>query len=93
MSLATHLHKLGLEVLPLHGERIKLVGLDRLTEEQARGAIHFARQNKARLLEELGEPPGLPARPCLGCGKPFMPKDENKVYCRAWCFNHMQVLQ
>lgn len=93
MSVTTHLRNLGVEVLPLHGERIKLVGLDRLPEEQAWGAIDFARQNKARLLEELGEPSGLPARPCLGCGKPFTPSDENKVYCRAWCFNHVRVLQ
>ena len=26
---------------------------------------------------------------CLGCGKPFTPSDENKVYCRAKCANTM----
>jgi len=30
---------------------------------------------------------------CLGCGKPFTPSDPNKVYCRAWCFNHVRVVQ
>lgn len=89
MTLTTHLRDLGLEVLPLHGERIKLVGLDRLPEVQARAAIDFARQNKARLLEELGEPTGLLPRLCLGCGKPFTPSDENKVYCQARCFSTM----
>ena len=93
MSMTAHLRNLGVEVLPLHGERIKLVGLDQLTEEQARSAIDFARQNKARLLEELGGPAGLPPRLCLGCGEPFTPSHESMVYCRAWCFNHVRVLQ
>ena len=89
MSMATHLRNLGVEVLPLHGERIKLVGLDRLPEDQARGALDFARQNKAQLLAELMGGFGPLARLCLGCGKPFTPSDENKVYCRAKCFNTM----
>ncbi len=87
MNMATHLRILGVEVLPLHGERIKLVGLDRLPEEQAREAINFARQHKAKLLQELMGGFGPLARLCLGCGKPFMPSDENKVYCRAGCAN------
>lgn len=73
---------------------LTLEGLAALDPEQASEVLHFARQNKARLLEELGGPPGLPVRPCLGCGKPFTPSDENKVFCRARCFNTMRgVLQ
>lgn len=92
MTFATHLRNLGVEVLHLHGERIKLVGLDRLPEVQARAAIDFARQNKARLLEELGKPTGLPACLCLGCGKLFTPSNASKVYCQAKCSNTMHGL-
>lgn len=31
--------------------------------------------------------PGRPIRHCLGCGNPFNPADDNKVYCRAKCWN------
>lgn len=31
--------------------------------------------------------PGLPVRLCLGCGNPFTPSDDNKVYCQAKCWN------
>lgn len=41
-----------------------------------------------------GVPSGLPVHLCLGCGNPFTPSDENKVYCRAKCFSTMRgVLQ
>lgn len=92
MSAARWIESRGVRVWA-EGDSLTLEGLAALGPEQASEVLAFARQNKAQILEELGEPPGLPARPCLGCGKPFTPSDENKVYCRAWCFNHMRVLQ
>lgn len=31
--------------------------------------------------------PGRPIRHCLGCGNPFAPSAQNKVYCRAKCWS------
>lgn len=94
MSLASHLTNMGVVVLPLHGERIKLVGLDRLDDCQAMEAVNFARQHKAELLQELMGGFGPLARLCLGCGKPFSPSTMNKLYCGARCFTTVsEVLQ
>lgn len=58
-----------------------------LTLEHASDVLAFARRNKARLLEELGEPVGLPLRLCQGCGKPFTPSRHAVVYCSHRCFS------
>ena len=36
--------------------------------------------------------PGLSVRLCMGCGNPFTPSDDNKVYCRAKCWNTLRVV-
>lgn len=93
MSAARWIESRGVRVLA-EGDALTLEGMAGLSPEQADEVLAFARQHKAQLLEELGGPSGLPVRPCLGCGKPFMPSDENKIFCRARCFNTMRgVLQ
>lgn len=92
MSAARWIESRGVRVLA-EGGALTLEGLAGIPSALAAEVLAFARQNKARLLEELGEPPGLPARLCLGCGEPFTPSHESMVYCRAWCFNHVWVLQ
>ena len=37
--------------------------------------------------EAMSTGSGLPVRLCLGCGNPFTPSADNKVYCRAKCWN------
>lgn len=92
MSAARWIESRGVRVRA-EGVALTLEGLAGIPSELAAEVLAFARQNKAQLLEELGEPPGLPTRPCVGCGKPFTPSHESMVYCRAWCFNHVRVLQ
>ena len=83
MTAAKWIKTFGVQVT-VEGDSLSLAGLASLTPGQAAEVLAYARQNKARLLEELG---GLPARRCLGCGQPFVPSDENKVYCKAKCFS------
>ncbi len=87
MTAARWIESRGIRVWA-EGGALTLEGLAALEPEQASKVLAFARQNKARLLEELG---GQIA--CRGCGKPFTPSDPNKVFCRAWCFNHVRMLQ
>jgi hypothetical protein len=88
MSAARWIESRGVRVWA-EGDALTLDGLAALRPDQAFEVLAFARQNKARLLEELAQLSALPARRCLGCGKPFMPTDDNKVYCRAKCFSTM----
>jgi len=83
MTAAKWIESRGVKVLA-EGDSLTLAGLSALTPDQAGQVLAFARQNKMQLLEELG---GLPTRRCLGCGQPFVPSDENKVYCKAKCFS------
>ena len=93
MTAACWIESRGIRVWA-EGDALTLEGLAALEPEQASEVLAFARQNKALLLEELGGPSGLPVRLCRGCGKPFTPYDQNKVYCQARCFNTMRgVLQ
>ncbi len=72
------------------GDCLTLEGLAALGPQRAAEIVAFARENKLQLLNELGGPSGLPACPCMGCGQPFMPSDENKRYCRVRCFDTMR---
>jgi hypothetical protein len=59
MSAARWLVSQGVRVLA-EGDTLTLEGLAALTPEQAAKVVAYARQNKARLLEELGGLSGLP---------------------------------
>ncbi len=88
MTAARWIESRGVRVWA-EGDSLTLAGMSALTPEQAAEVLAYARQNKARLLEELGAQIA-----CRGCGKPFTPSDPNKVFCRARCFNTMRgVLQ
>lgn len=81
MTAAKWIESCGVQVTA-EGDSLRLVGLASLTPGQAAEVLAFARQNKTRLLEELGAQVD-----CRGCGKPFTPSDPNKVYCCAKCFS------
>lgn len=71
------------------GGSLTLEGLAALGPQRASEVVAYARENKLQLLKELGGPLGLPARPCMGCGRLFSPQDENKRYCHVRCFDTM----
>ncbi len=89
MNAARWIESRGVRVWA-EGDSLTLDGLDEITPELASEVVAYARQNKVLLLEELMGGFGPLARLCLGCGKPFKPSDENKVYCRAGCANTMR---
>lgn len=89
MNPVQWIESLGVRVW-VDGDRLTLEGLAALGPQRASEVVAYARENKLQLLNELGGPSGLPARPCLGCGQLFTPQDENKRYCKVRCFDTMR---
>lgn len=76
MTLLGTLHQMGVTVtLELDG-RLTLAGLNAIPEDQARQAIDLARQNKARIIDEILST-GLDAIPWFW---PYAPDDP----CPCW---------
>lgn len=91
MTATTWIEGRGVRVR-VKGGNVILEGLAALGQDGAAEVMAYARQHKARLLEELGGPSGPPPRECRGCGQPFIPAHPSTVYCSARCFNTMSPL-